>query len=374
MVLRIGEYVLSGELRNNRRNGVFGWIEFAPDVGVRIELTGNLSGDLAGKHVRFHTPLAASQSDVASTKETSAPADVPETIDGLADRQIGVVGEMGLRPAARASATASGQQSLYLEWYSQNGQVVAELPDCTLEYLEDESSGDSSEPSDPLDQGTFGIGFTEIHVDQQGEAHTSHYPLGDSENDDDEEDDEPHDPYGLFTADLQRQVSESLGPMPDDLDEVDDDPTESPGDSSGRPRSWDEVMPGIDSETKAMYEQWDEIFEGKKDQPISYLFHEPLRLPTVDNVTSHEQAEPLVRAILAQLALLSVALDVCEHFEPMDTYRLLMTEILPSAKVHPNLAASEMVQHYSTSDFCQLCEHELGSGDAGDQTPDSDAN
>lgn len=75
-----------------------------------------------------------------------------------------------------------------------------------------------------------------------------------------------------------------------------------------------------------MYEQWDEIFEGKKDEPVSYLFETPLRLPPPDRVTSDEEAQSLVVAILAQLALLSVAVDVCEHYTPQQTYHLLMTD------------------------------------------------
>ena len=38
MAIRISEYVLAGELRNTTRNSVAGWIEFAPDWGVWIEL------------------------------------------------------------------------------------------------------------------------------------------------------------------------------------------------------------------------------------------------------------------------------------------------------------------------------------------------
>ncbi|MEZ6076375.1 MAG: hypothetical protein R3C56_12150 [Pirellulaceae bacterium] len=60
----------------------------------------------------------------------------------------------------------------------------------------------------------------------------------------------------------------------------------------------------------------------KKDEPVSYLFETPLRLPPPDRVTSDEEAQSLVVAILAQLALLSVAVDVCEHYTPQQTYRI----------------------------------------------------
>ena len=77
-------------------------------------------------------------------------------------------------------------------------------------------------------------------------------------------------------------------------------------------------------------------------------------------------------AILAQLALLSVAVDVCEHYTPLQTYHLLMNEILPTAKVHPNLAASRMVQHYSTSDHCDACEAEFEAQYNAEQQRDDD--
>ena len=73
---------------------------------------------------------------------------------------------------------------------------------------------------------------------------------------------------------------------------------------------------------------------------------------------------------------MSFALDVCEHFSSMYTYTLLMNEILPTAQVHPNLAESEMVQHYSTSDFCPACEAEFDAefeaSNSSDPEGDSD--
>ncbi|HQZ13885.1 MAG TPA: hypothetical protein PK286_13465, partial [Devosia sp.] len=67
---------------------------------------------------------------------------------------------------------------------------------------------------------------------------------------------------------------------------------------------------------KAMYEQWDEIFEGKKDEPVSCLFETPLRLPPPDRVTSDAEAQSLVVAILAQLALLSFLYGVLHAAGP----------------------------------------------------------
>ncbi|QDV22269.1 hypothetical protein [Aureliella helgolandensis] len=372
MALRIGEYVRAGELRNNRRNGVYGWIEFAADYGIRIELTGNLKGELEGKNFRLQVPLPP---DAAQLE----PGTFPDEIEQLADRQIGVVGEMELRSVRipllpldqwrklspqEKIANSEEQKCLYLEWFSQNGRVVAEILAPEIELLPDDLGDDDSEDED---EERYGLGFTEVRVGEDDETGNNFVLDGSDEEDDEEEEDD--NPYGLFDENLDRKVAESLGPI------VDQEFDEREPPSEGGLRAWDQAIPGLDPETKAMYEQWDEIFEGKKDEPLSYLFETPLKLPKPDAVLTDEEALPLVTAILAQLALLSVALDVCEHFTPLDTYQLLMTEILPTAKVHPNLAATEMVQHYSTSDYCDECEAEFERelGDDSTDSPDPEA-
>ncbi len=357
MALRLGEYIVRGELRNTQANSVYGWIEFAPDYGVHIELTGNLRGKLERKHIKFSAP--SSNAPPKAWSEGSLP---PE-IESLADRQIGVVGDVLLRrvqvptiPVEDFVKLEGSEQSkysvekdcLYLEWYSQNGRVVAEIIEPEIEFVEDSRADDTEPPEfEPLGDGYVG-GIAEAYLENE-----EHGLL-------DEPEDESDDPYGLFDPNLERSVAESFG---SELSFTDSEPLEmSDGEPAENvPRSWDEVIPGIDPETKAMYEQWDEIFEGKKDEPVAYLFETPLKLPPPDHVDSNDEANGLVTSILAQLALLSVAVDVCEHFTPLQTYRLLMTEILPTARVHPNLAASKMVQHYSTSDYCEACDEEFNA-------------
>lgn len=351
MTARIGDYVLAGELRNNRRNGVFGWLEFSAEIGIRIELTGNLSGALEGKHIRFEVAGAES-------KRKINPDDLPDVVCQLSDRQIGVTGDILLQkvkvpdipidefldlPTSQQEQHLEEKNCLYLEWYSQNGRVLAEIVEPIIEVIEPEVENGSLDEEDfePIPE-DYGTGITEIHIDESGVPHVQESFVEDEDFDDEELD----DPYGLFEGDIEKDVADSLKG------------SESEGSSLldsiiNQPRDWDDL--DLDPETQAMYE----IFEGKKDEPISYLFETPLKLPKPDRVTTDEEAEPLVRSILAQLARLSVALDVCEHFSSVQTYQVLMNEILPTAKVHPNLAASDMVQHYSTSDFCEECETEF---------------
>lgn len=387
-MLQIGQYILRGELRNTQANSVYGWLEFAPDRGVHIELTGNLTGQLQSKHIKFSVPAKLPSSDSPKLASDSL---LPEVLQQLAERQIGVIGDVSLEAihlptlpeegtpktdSTSAPESTAEQTCLHIEWYSQNGRVLAEIIDPELEYI-DPRHTDLAPPPDfePLgDRLTSEV--AETYLDIGGHELLGDH-LDDDPDDDDDDDDledelldgfddqeldedlqseldddsEGDDPYGLFDADLDRSVAQSLGANPDG-----GEPPDASHWSARGNRSWDEVLPGIDPETKAMYEQWDEIFEGKKDEPVAYLFEKPLRLPPPERVQSDEEAQQLVVSILAQLALLSVAVDVCEHFTPLQTYHLLMTEILPTAKVHPNLAASRMVQHYSTSDHCAACE------------------
>ena len=45
--------------------------------------------------------------------------------------------------------------------------------------------------------------------------------------------------------------------------------------------------------------------------------------------------------------MLNVAFDLCRHATPLTAYRCLMEEILPTAQIHPNLAETDIIQHYT---------------------------
>ncbi|MCA9190927.1 MAG: hypothetical protein KDB03_04180 [Planctomycetales bacterium] len=344
MTTRIGNYIRAGSLRNSRRNSVVGWLEFAPDFGIHIELTGNLSGKLAGKNLRFKV------SDLRLPVPT--PEELPEFVDELANRQIGVVGRMELvRSTGNQKATEnegkSASEALCLRWYSQNGLVEATIPAPNIEYFL-ESDKEGFEAPFVFDQADFKPGRSTAldPFDELSDSLSTNPEREDSEEDDEDDD----DPYGLFDESLDQAVADSLG---SDTDLPYDDQTPE----QNRP-TWQEVLPELDPETAAMFHQWDEIFEGSKDEPVSYLFETPMHLPPPDKIRSEEEAHELVTQILAQLALLNVALDVCEHFSERQVYDLLVREILPTAKVHPDLKSTEIIQHYTTSDFCSTCEAE----------------
>jgi hypothetical protein len=371
MVVRIADYVFSGELRNTKRNCVFGWIEFAPDYGIFLELAGNFSGELAGEHIRFRR----SPANAAPQLE---PGEFPDFVEELANRQIGVVervefcqaqvpaiplDEFAQLPHEKQQLHLVEKNCLVLEWWSQNGRVLVELIDPEWQIVDPDSERSQ-------EAGENGTGDPETDVpsaflpEAMGDITVGFGSDGIDGEDEDDEEDAGDDPYGLFGEGLRDAMQQSLEQEPGASGF---EPTEFAADDDQRPRSWDDVIPGIDPETKRMYEQWDEIVEGKKDEPISYLFPTTMKLPRPDQVKSEDEAAELVKQILAQLALLSVAIDICEHFSMQATYQLLVDQLLPEAKVHPNLAASEMVQHYCTSDYCRECEAELFDDDYDDE-------
>jgi len=350
MAMRISQYVVRGELNNSRRNAIAGWIDFGEDYGVRVELVGNFSGDLAGKHFRFET-----------NQKTIRP--LPDWVDAMADQQIGVMGtgvlkmarvllepveEAYRRKKAGIPLAEEEKPCLYLEWFSQDGRVVVEIVDPQISYVapNGEVNAELMEPVEPLPlpepNAEGGLEITGFRTNQQGDIEEFRVETGEASEDD--------DPYDLFPADLESRLEESAGP-------VEGMPVQD--ENLPRTRSWDEVIPGIDPETKRLYEEWDEVAHGTKDEPLATLFDPPLALRPLEEIVDEEDAQVWLKVLLARLALHSVAVDVCEHFSALDVYRWLLEEILPEAEIHPQLRRTGFVQHYSTWESCRQCAAEF---------------
>lgn len=370
MTIRINDYVTAGELRNTSQNSICGWIEFAFDYGIRIELAGNLKGQFEGKHFKFRANKPE--------HERIAIEDLPDFVEGLANQQIGVIGDVLLRevkiptePIAEfyqrsklgESTPCDVKDSLYLEWYSQNGRVVAEIIAPEIEFVGEDSNDRESLVAQPLigrndpdadgSDGTNGLSITRFEIDEDGTAITEEISCN-------RNCDSAGDEFDLFDNDLAEKIQQSLAdlnpPLATGLDnESGSWPDDIPEAGSAKLRSWDEVIPGINPATKALYESWDEIYGGEKDELVSTLFDPPLQLPPMESLTIDEEAEPMLRMIIARLAELNVAIDLCEHCTPLTAYRMLVNDILPIAEVHPNLAATEIVQHYCIYEFCPEC-------------------
>ncbi len=105
-------------------------------------------------------------------------------------------------------------------------------------------------------------------------------------------------------------------------------------------------------------ELMDELIERGVGEPVGALFDGPLRLRRPDQLNDRE-AEQELKALLAQLALHGIALDICVHFTAAEAYRLLVERICREENAYAELRGTQWVQHFSTADFCPACQAEF---------------
>lgn len=359
MARRIHDYIVRGEIRNDQRNSVSGWLEVRRQASgteasvyetalVILSLTGNLTGNLAGQRCRFEV------------RPENLRHPLPLLEKDFQWNQVGAVGDCTCREVQVAPNETVN--ALHLEWYSQNGRVVLELADPLLEI----NAADDEEfalESTPLSEGEPGFPeftpFTSPDVSDLALLEM----LRRSDDLDSEDVDEEHDPYGLFPENLSDQLRDSVSPT--DHNEFSEPGSEDTGDAAyaqgaeGSVRSWDEVIPGIDPETKAMYESWDEVIHGTRDEPLTWLFAEPLCLPKPDDLQDEQHAWSALSSLLAAMALRGVAFDMCPHYTAAKAYRLLIEEILPEASIHPDMVATGFTRHYCSWERCEHCDAEM---------------
>ncbi|MFH5803218.1 hypothetical protein [Alienimonas sp. DA493] len=378
--VRLGPLVVSGEIDNTRPYAVCGWIKLrGQEHPITLNLTGDAGEGLRGKRVRFE----------------SAPDGVqiftpPELSEALAWQQVGPTGPMTLDrpgprepggalrsgdhgPAAGLTPPASGptparpssdparpgRDLLRLEWDSQNGRVrlhlagpvITELPSHDEEDDLDDpdlvagSDRDDDERAGYSDDGDFRLGYD----DEEDDA-----PYADGEALFDDEDD---DPFGLFDPALQDALD-------DDADALDRDAMPDLF-GSGFGGFGDDGYEGGFGEGEAPGGQFGEdlrrleaLIEGGAGVPIGQVFDPPLRLRRPEQLDD-AKVEAALKLLLSRLAEHGIALDVCEHFTPRESYAYLLEEICPTELTHPELDPVRWVQHFSTSDACPACEAEF---------------
>ncbi len=364
MACRPGAWVLEGEINHSRRNSVNGWIrcvawkgldevkESAEDIVFHLQLTGNLAGELAGRHFRFRNRSPESKLEEPTWQQAFQPMQIGVMGDS-AWRVVRVplipIEEFYMQRKAGLNPPETQLPSLYLEWYGQNGRVVVELTDPILEFSDNfiELADPEPEPlTDEANAGSLSIDMISKNPDGTFEVERLS-----TESDSDDE-------YGLFPNDLEEQLQSSTYEVESDEDfefmTADDHDSVPP-----QKRDWEEVIPGIDPKTKAMYEKWDELFDGEHDEPLSWLFESPLHLPTPDQLADEASAWQALSSLLTAMASRGVAFDMCEHYTAIKGYRLLIEEILPEANVHPDMVSTGFVQHYSSCEFCEECDAEF---------------
>lgn len=330
MALRLGDLVEFGELINTKRNSVHGWFKLRGSGDpVMFELTGDCAPDLRGKHVRF----TAGPPPTGLRKEQEGAFD----LRAVRRQQVGPTGLMtaGLR-AQVAPCTRIQFQNMsrcgeppplqlkrlfYLEWFSQNGRVVVELVDPVLEVA---ITGSHGEEALYIPLALPGWNSMPIHKVEQGSEPLCIPVDPDSDT----------APVSIF----QR------------IDNP-DDPL-STGDLWGEGE--DE-----NSSSRTEAELLDCLLGSESEGETVETLLAPLG-PLPDPATLNEQeAEGVVKALLAQLALCGVALHFCEHYTYIDALHLLEREIIRERTFARQMSASSFVQHYLTAEHCQACIRQL---------------
>lgn len=357
MAHRLDTYVIHGEISNLCKNSVTGRLHVLRSTILNgrsvnrpaillLSLTGNLAGQLAGKRLRF-------QPRSQQSNPTPTPAPLPDLFHA---EQIGILTDSLLHtiqvpladddntPLSNHTPHPANNQfrsSIYLEWSSQNGAVAIELLDPQIE-LDDptltpaiprEESDSPQTPASLLNPPVSSLLTSE---------ETTFEVVPDSPNftqDTDPDEDNTDNPWQLFSPNLEDQIRQSI--------------------ASPNRRSWEELIPGIDPETRRLYETWDEVLGGEKDEPLTLLFDEPLHLPKPHSIRDEKHAWQALSQLLKAMALRGVAFDMCPHFSAQDAYKLLIDDLLPEAGVHPALVDTGFICHFSTAEFCQHCETEL---------------
>lgn len=371
MSWRLGDLVISGEIINTTNYSTHGYLTLrGVDEPILLQLTGNCDPDLAGRHMRFEVrPRPTQDADSPATGTDSDDNAVPD-ITGLARQQIGPTGTMTANHRVKVADCSihelimrcklgepppmQWKRCLYLEWYSQNGRVLVEIPDPIVEFVgEDETEPMDTEPtaneSDPddwehdantddadPDDASHGLSITDIRFDEDGNADIRDVTPDDVQGCG-ECDCGRGDPYGLISADLQRE----LDAQSRELDRA------IRGDT-------DAEDPDFSRELELM----DDCIAKDDSEPVGTLFDAPIKMPPPDTLDDKE-VESHLKILLGQMALYGVALDVCEHFTPRDCYRLLIEEICLNQSAYPRLRGTRWVQHFMTSEYCDTCEQEL---------------
>ena len=335
MALRLNDDIIAGGVINNtERNSIRGHIYFKThEFPLIINLTGNCTNQFAGRHLRF------------TVRDQDITSDFDRSI--LADQQIGPPGNMYidyvrwfpgtveqayLRSKLGEPPPMYWKPRLYFEWYSQNGNIVLELLDPTIEFNDKQHPEKLFIPDPPFADPNNPPKceppkITEVSFDEEGNFNTEDISASFS----DENNSEDIDPYNLF---------------PENIDDIIKDEADSG------------FVNEPDEKTKKLFEQMDIVTYGTKDEPICTLFDPPIQLPNEDTL-SDEQIDDKFHELLMRLAMLSIALDMCKHYTPRKAYKLITETLLKEEQVYPGLPGTGYVQHYMTHEFCEECDKEM---------------
>ena len=344
MAIRIGPLVEYGELCNTRDYSVTGFVKLkGREDPIRLRLTGNAGPDLMGWRIAFAPPAP----EAVTWWEPEADPELAETLQA---EQIGPTGTMTAASVVKVTACPPDElhtrckagepppflekPRLYVEWYSQNGRVVIEIADPRIERIEYVDIGgpaiDKSQPPEKDEEPDLSEGpsIAIVRRDDNSEIETWEGTAREYLEEREEE-----DPYGLFSDDLRHH-----------LDRRSREADRAAWSEEAR-KEWEEM------------ELLDDLIETSDGEPLISFLQSPGIYRPPDQLDD-EEVEGALKGILMELALFGVALDVCEHFTPRDAYRLLVEELLPNQRAHPELRGTGWVTSFMTHEFCPECEAE----------------
>lgn len=352
MAFRLGEYVVYGELYNTRNYSVHGWIVLrgespGHETVIHLDLTGNCGPGLRGKHFRFQPENEEADGPVFRTEEHT----------GFQQRQIGPTGDMTAegwnrtlicpvdefvrRSKLGEPPPTEWKRRLYLEWYSQNGRVVIEMPGAIVEECVHESKDEdlvewavipnlAEHPESEAATPPRGPEFTVFERDGD-DVHVERWRPVDRGCEDEDDDD------ASLPDDLRRQLNAEAAAIDRAIGAGDDDD---------------------DEEALRDMELIDYCMEHAEERPVASFINGVNNLAPADDLDD-DQIEVQLKAILGQLAMIGVAVDLCEHFTPRDCYRLLQEKLLKDATAYEELIGTGWVTHISTYEYCSQCEAEI---------------
>jgi hypothetical protein len=223
---------------------------------------------------------------------------------------------------------------LYLEWFSQNGRVVVEMADpiveeCVRAPRGREDQGEWRElpnlalpPEAVLGKPAKGPDISLFRV--EGDAvHIEHWTPGEVEE----------DSAGPDAGRLQRQLDAEAAAIERSIRGGEGENTG--GDVIANAELMDYCLDHVDGVSLRS-------------------FLDPAMLPAPDDLDD-AAVEAQLKSLLTQLALVNVALDVCEHFTPRDCYRLLVDTLLDEGRQFGELIGTGWVTHVSTWEYCPAC-------------------
>jgi len=344
MAFRLDDSIIAGFIKNAHRFSTHGRLALrGGEMPIMFELTGSPSPDLCGRTFEFEVPQNIRE---ASEEDKRLAA-------GLRPIQVGVTGEMTAERMVRTFECSPEEfirrselgeppptrweACLYLEWFSQNGRVVIELPVSKLHILDE----DEIAARDREEQEEIAAEMRRMEEeDRMREATTPEItaitPEGETDLMDLLSDDDDEEGYGLIPEELESELARNARRVDREV--------------AGEPPDAIRMM----EETELM----DEMLEKGERTPLMEFLSD-LKLPSPSDISNEAEAEKALNAALMKLALAGVAFHVCEHCSATDAYRILIDEICQKSEdtgAFRPLIGTGWVQNFCASDYCARCQ------------------